>query len=367
MNSHLLPGLSLVLALFLSSCTTLTFDDYLHSARLKVEQGDFDGAISDLNKAIALNPNSAAAYGIRGYAKYHTKGGGLTYHEGGDLDGAIADFDKELSLEPNHLSGYLNRSAAKDDKGDFDGAIADCDKCIALSPDFPNAYYNRGNAKGDKGEFDEAIADYDKAIALDPAYASAYNNRGLAKERKGDIDGAIADYETAIALEPNAPRRYSNRGTARQSKGDFDGALADYEKAIALCTKKETDPDLIFYPYFRRYLVVRRLHPSSSTDKTAELAGIVAGWKNGWPKTVGLYLTGAISEADFLAKAGQGDAKTVHEQQCKAFYYVGMTRLLANEPAAARGFFEQCRAKKEITYDEYDLAKVELARLPSLH
>lgn len=355
-----------LLALFLSSCATLSFDDYLRSARIKINQGDFDGAISDLDKAIALNPNSAAAYGFRGYAKYH-KGGDLKYHKGGNLDGAIADFDKELSLEPNHPSGYLNRAAAKDDKGDFEGAIADCDKCIALSPDYPNAYYNRGNAEGDKGEFDHAIADYSKAISLDSAYATAYNNRGLNKERKGDIDGAIADYETAITLEPDAPRRYQNRGNARQAKGDFGGALADYEKTIALCTKEETDPALVFYPYFRRYLIARRLHPADSTEQTAQLAEIVNGWTKGWPKTVGLYLTGAIGESDFLAKAGQGDAKTVHQHQCEAFYYVGMIHLLANEPAAARNFFEQCRTKKEITYNEYELAKVELARLSVGH
>jgi Flp pilus assembly protein TadD len=35
----------------------------------KIQQGDYEGAIQDLNQALSINPNDALAYGNRGYAR----------------------------------------------------------------------------------------------------------------------------------------------------------------------------------------------------------------------------------------------------------------------------------------------------------
>jgi lipoprotein NlpI len=90
---------------------------------------------------------------------------------------------------------------------------------------------------------------------------------------------------------------------------------------------------------------------------------VVAKWKDGWPKTIGLYLSGALPEKDFLAQAAQGTAKTVSGQQCQADYYIGITRLLAGDTAAAKEFFEKCLATNVTNFFVFTFARAELARL----
>jgi lipoprotein NlpI len=97
-------------------------------------------------------------------------------------------------------------------------------------------------------------------------------------------------------------------------------------------------------------------------DGPAGLAAAVPTWKDGWPKTVGLFLIGNLTEADFLAAAA-ADPKTAAPHQCEAFFYAGMTHLLKNEPDAARALFTQSVATGAHTLTESSFARLELARL----
>jgi beta-lactamase regulating signal transducer with metallopeptidase domain/lipoprotein NlpI len=229
---------------------------------------------------------------------------------------------------------------------------------FAPIPDDATTYLNHGLAKSDRGDFDGAITDYDKAIGLNPNYAFAYANRGSAKSSKGDLDGAIADLDKALTLKPNWADAYFGRGAAKEAKGDYTGALADYDKIIALAKDDAENPAA--YPRFYRILTLRRLHRD---DGQAELARVVAKWSDDWwPKTVGLYLSGALPEKDLLAQIVQ-TSSDASEQQCEAYYYIGMTRLLAGDTAAAKEFFEKCLATKETTFVEFTFARAQLARM----
>ena len=50
----------------------------------------------------------------------------------GDFDGAIADLDRAVELT-HEASIYVQRAEVKQKKGDLDGAIADCDRALQLS------------------------------------------------------------------------------------------------------------------------------------------------------------------------------------------------------------------------------------------
>ena len=99
----------------------------------------------------------------------------------GDYKGAIADYDKVIRLKPDFALAYLNRGSAKGKLGQDSAAIADYDTAIRLQPDFADAYVSRGSTKALLGHYDTAIVDLDTAIRLKPEDADAHYNRGVAK------------------------------------------------------------------------------------------------------------------------------------------------------------------------------------------
>lgn len=62
----------------------------------------------------------------------------------GDFQGAIANFDKALALNPNYAEAYNSRGEAHSKLGDKQEAIKDYNQAIALDPKFAAAYSNRG-------------------------------------------------------------------------------------------------------------------------------------------------------------------------------------------------------------------------------
>jgi tetratricopeptide (TPR) repeat protein len=74
----------------------------------------------------------------------------------GDFDRAIRDYDRAVALDPKSFLAFNNRGFAYSGKGDFDGAIQDYDQAIRLNPDAAMTFYNRGFARAAKGDFDRA-------------------------------------------------------------------------------------------------------------------------------------------------------------------------------------------------------------------
>jgi len=322
-----------------------TASEYQGAAMKKYEAHDYDGAIADCTKELALDPKNAEAYDTRGSAKF----GKL------DFDGAIADYTQALTLDPEteRASAYYGRGDAKYQKGDLDGAIADYTQGLALDPKNAFAYFWRGHIKAQKRDWDGAIADYTQALTLDPKHISLYYILGDAKFFKGDLDGAMADFTQGLALDPKDANAYNGRGAVKQAKGDFTGAVADYNRAIALAIAPND-----CYTLICREQTLRQLG-STPTD----FSQTVAGWKDGWLKSIGQYMTGSLDEGGLLAAAAKGDAETVADKQCMADYFIGMMRLQSADTAGAREFFQKCLATDKQDFTEYQLAKAELARL----
>jgi tetratricopeptide (TPR) repeat protein len=212
-------------------------EGFFNRAGARGFNGDMNGAIADLSRAIDLDPKSEPAVYRRGAFKLQK----------GDYDGAITDLSRAIELSPNTADYYSDRGLAKLRKRDNDGAIVDFTRAIELDPKAAQiAYRNRALAKNIKGDADGALADYNRAIDLDPKNAGAFNSRGVIKKSKGDLDGAIADFTKAIELNDKLAIAYKNRGEAKQAKGNAAGAKEDLKRAGDLdpeLTSKESVAD----------------------------------------------------------------------------------------------------------------------------
>ena len=152
-----------------------------------------DKSISSKNKA----KTSDSGYAVDSETYFKR---GVNYLEQGKYEQAIGNFNKAIELNPKYANAYYNRGVAYYSKGEYDKAIADYTKAIELNPKFAKAYNDRGIAYKNKGEYDKAIADYTKAIELNPKFAEAYYNRGWVYYKKGDIEKACADEKHACDL-----------------------------------------------------------------------------------------------------------------------------------------------------------------------
>ena len=100
---------ALILPSFASIVNEENASFYYDKGIQKMNVGDYQGSISDLTKAININPKFSDAYTNRGYAKYLS----------GDLDGAISDLNKAIKLDPNSAIAFSNRCAILPDKNKF--------------------------------------------------------------------------------------------------------------------------------------------------------------------------------------------------------------------------------------------------------
>jgi tetratricopeptide (TPR) repeat protein len=186
--------------------------------------GQFNKAIEDYDKAIALFPSHFEAYNNRGMA----------FEKIDQLNRALEDFGSAIAVNPSYYQAYYNRAIIFERIGQYDRAIEDYDRTIALNPSYSEAYNNRGIVFDNMGRYNNAIEDYNKTIALNPSHFEAYYNLGTIYGKTALFEKAVEAFNRAIAINPNYPYAYSNRGLAYSHLGQYESALNDLNRALAL-------------------------------------------------------------------------------------------------------------------------------------
>jgi tetratricopeptide (TPR) repeat protein len=194
----------------------------------------YERAIEDYDKAIELKPDYADAYNNRG----------LSYSLIKETQRALFDYDKAIEIDPNNSEVYYNRGNSYTDLKQYERAIADYDKAMEIEPSLAGVYRNRGNSNAGLGEFERAIADYDKAIEIMPVYIEAYINRGISYARMEEFARAIDDFTKAIGLQPENSSAYALRSMIYTNINKFDVAIVDIKRAISYDKNQEIYLDI---------------------------------------------------------------------------------------------------------------------------
>jgi stress response protein SCP2/Flp pilus assembly protein TadD len=118
----------------------------------------------------------------------------------GDFQGAIANFTQALGLNPNIPQAYLGLGIATSQQGNKQQAIYNYDRALKFNPNLAEAYFGRGQAYYELGDNQRAIGDYEQAIRVNPEYGLAYLERGAIRCMLGTKSEAVADFDQAIEL-----------------------------------------------------------------------------------------------------------------------------------------------------------------------
>lgn len=71
---------------------------------------------------------------------------GFAYDKLGQFDLAIKDYSKAIAIEPKNAFTYYNKGISLDRRGDYDQAIESFSQAITLEPSKADFFHNRGFA-----------------------------------------------------------------------------------------------------------------------------------------------------------------------------------------------------------------------------
>lgn len=119
----------------------------------------------------------------------------------GRLDAALSDFDRSLALEPNSATVLNNRAWVLYRLGDIETSTTDVEASLRLQANNPHAFDTRAHVRQASGKPDGALADYHRAMRLGGAEFVRTYQCGLKAQSlyKGDIDGVRSEaLDTAL-------------------------------------------------------------------------------------------------------------------------------------------------------------------------
>src|ERR1039457_4849722 len=184
----------------------------------------YDEAVTDLSRAIDLEPADASLIAQRGE----------TYRLMERYDEAATDLSRAIDLEPGYGWAIGSRGQAYQALGRYDEAVTDLSRAIDLEPGYAWAIWQRGETYRLMGRYDDAVTDLSRAIDLEPAHAWAIGSRGPAHQALGRYDDAVPDLSRAIDLEPADAWLIAQRGETYRLMGRYDDAVTDLSRAIDL-------------------------------------------------------------------------------------------------------------------------------------
>lgn len=220
----------------------------------RVWKEDFDKAVADLDAAAAIDARNPVVFRARG----------LMAQMKGNHPDAVAAYTTALEIEPS-IFALGHRAEAHWALRNGAAALADSAGALKQKPDWLELYLLRANIFRSQSKRDEALAEaaavaaanpsenyaqviagniyialeetalamraYDRAIALKPE-GYIYLNRGL-RRPKADRAGRRADIEAALKLQPDLEDAMAAKADLQVEDGDFAGAVATYSSAIA--------------------------------------------------------------------------------------------------------------------------------------
>lgn len=146
---------------------------YLDKGISETNEGKFDEAMHSLNRAIALNPDSAMPYFSLA----------IVFHNLNELEPAYENYTKAIELNHKMIDAYYNRAQVllldkNADNEKLKSALKDLDKAVELDPKFVDALYYKAVVQMKLEDYKGSVETLDKVLAIDP---QAVYSRALKK------------------------------------------------------------------------------------------------------------------------------------------------------------------------------------------
>ena len=239
------------------------------SAKVYIQQDNWDKAIEQLEQAVVIYPGDAEAHYLlgEGYGnqgnwakmnemfekslainstfepqiksireKYYvtTINSGINRINSGDTEGALKQFKTCVEINPQRPGGYKNLAYTFIRLDSLEEARTTYKKLFEIEPDSASTIHSLANLNFQLKHYQEVVELESKVLELNPDDADAVANLALAYDFLGEKQKAMATYEKALAHNPNDKDLLFNLARLHYSNGEYDKAIELFQKTIAL-------------------------------------------------------------------------------------------------------------------------------------
>lgn len=166
-------SIAAIFIIIISACTTSKappspeimpeergFNFYLRQGAMSLDSSDYEKAIEQFRKAIALRPDSSKTYNLLGIAYFDQKNYKL----------AKKQFERAVVINSSYAEAYNNLGSVYFMTGQFKEAEKMLTKALSISSNLVSANYNLGALLLAQSKVEEGTLYLSKGIALDPDY-----------------------------------------------------------------------------------------------------------------------------------------------------------------------------------------------------
>ncbi|HVU86601.1 MAG TPA: tetratricopeptide repeat protein [Pirellulales bacterium] len=156
-----------------------------------------------------------------------------------DLDGALRDLDRALAWTDKSAQIYAFRGTVRLEKGDLEGSLADFNRVISLAPTSSDAFELRSMCLQRMERHDDAIRDINEAVRMYRAAPHLLNSRAYIRAiANRELDEALADIQQALEMEPDNAHYLDTRGYIYYLRGEDGEALKDLDRALEIAEQQ---------------------------------------------------------------------------------------------------------------------------------
>jgi adenylate cyclase len=147
-------------------------------------------------------------------------------------DKALTEVEKAIDLNPNSSDSYMMLSLTVGEMGRWKESVLYGEKSLRLSP-FPGAFpfYALGRAYFMTGQYDESIATWKKALKVSPKFLSGYVYLAACYSGMGRDAEAAAAVKEVLRLNPKFTIEWHAKRLQYKNKADIEREVAALQRA----------------------------------------------------------------------------------------------------------------------------------------
>jgi spermidine synthase len=240
-----------------SALAAATPEDLRDRGLMLFQSDAYQPAYDDLSRALAANPNDAAALDglVRSAASLNKIYSAQTFlqtvaadpaHKSaqlalsrvlasqGNVEAAVRIPLEQLKANPSDVPALEQLASVLSDVGDAGRLQPVVQRLVKEAPKNTWSHYYAASLFFIQNRLDLALQAARNAVAMDPANAKAQNLLGACLASMGQNDAARAAFESSIKADPKEPGTYANLATLELQTANRDRALKYFAEALTI-------------------------------------------------------------------------------------------------------------------------------------